>query len=167
MNRIPINKEGAAKSEHEKPAQKKSVLILGLVQILIFQGIGELLSKFILPALPGPVFGLILLLAFLAFRGRVSESLGFVSDGFSQHLGILFVPAAVGVVLFLPQLRANFLGLLTALLISVALRLVWHHMASARLRRLASARRLALMPVWPWDCTGFWEPCSYRLPSNG
>lgn len=80
-----------------------------------------MLSKFILPALPGPVFGLILLLAFLAFRGRVSESLGFVSDGFSQHLGILFVPAAVGVVLFLPQLRANFLGLLTALLISVAL----------------------------------------------
>jgi holin-like protein len=90
------------------------------VQILIFQGLGELLSKFLFPALPGPVFGLILLLAFLAFRGRVSESLAFVSDGFSQHLGILFVPAAVGVVLFLPQLRANFLGLLSALLISVA-----------------------------------------------
>jgi holin-like protein len=120
MNHAPFHEESAALPMPVKPQQKKPALILGLVQILIFQGLGELLSKFVFPALPGPVFGLILLLAVLTFRGQVSESLSFVSEGFSQHLGILFVPAAVGVVLFLPQLRANFLGLLSALLISVA-----------------------------------------------
>ncbi len=121
MNHAPLHEESVTQPVHGKPEQKKAAFILGLVQILIFQGLGEWLSKFIFPALPGPVFGLILLLVYLAFRGCVSESLAFVSDGFSQHLGILFVPAAVGVVLFLPQLRANFLGLLSALLISVAL----------------------------------------------
>ena len=106
--------------ESQKAAAKNGHLIPGLVQILIFQGLGELISKFTFPAMPGPVFGLTLLLAFLVLRGRVNHSIAFVADGFSQHLGILFVPAAVGVVLFLPQLRANFFGLFTALLISVA-----------------------------------------------
>lgn len=96
-------------------------MISGLVQILLFQGLGELVSKFLIPAIPGPVLGLILLLTFLWLRGSVNAQLGMVSDGFSQHLGVLFVPAAVGVVLFLPQLRANFAGIAAALLISVTL----------------------------------------------
>lgn len=88
--------------------------------ILLFQGLGELASKFLLPAIPGPVLGLIGLLAWLFLRGQVSPALGTVSDALSQHLGLLFVPAAVGVVLFLPQLRTHWLGVAAALVISVA-----------------------------------------------
>jgi putative effector of murein hydrolase LrgA (UPF0299 family) len=44
-----------------------------------------------------------------------------VADGFSQYLGLLFVPAAVGVVLFLPQLKANALAIVSALVGSVIL----------------------------------------------
>jgi holin-like protein len=44
-----------------------------------------------------------------------------VADTFSQYLGLLFVPAAVGVVLFLPQLKANALAIVSALLGSVIL----------------------------------------------
>jgi putative effector of murein hydrolase LrgA (UPF0299 family) len=44
-----------------------------------------------------------------------------VADGFSQYLGLLFVPAAVGVVLFLPQLKANALAIISALIGSVVL----------------------------------------------
>jgi holin-like protein len=44
-----------------------------------------------------------------------------VADGFSQYLGLLFVPAAVGVVLFLPQLQANALAIISALVGSVIL----------------------------------------------
>ncbi len=95
-------------------------MISGLVQILLFQGLGELASRFLLPNIPGPVFGLIFLLAFLAWRGSVNAALSLVSEAFSQHLGVLFVPAAVGVVLFLPQLRESFFGIAAALLISVA-----------------------------------------------
>ena len=96
-------------------------MISGLVQILLFQSIGELVSKFLLPTLPGPVIGLVLLVGWLAMRKRINPELAMVADGFSQYLGLLFVPAAVGVVLFLPQLKANALAILTALIASVIL----------------------------------------------
>ena len=97
-------------------------MISGLVQILLFQSIGELLSKFFLPTLPGPVIGLVLLVLWLVLRKNINAELAMVADGFSQYLGLLFVPAAVvGVVLFLPQLKANALAIISALLGSVIL----------------------------------------------
>jgi putative effector of murein hydrolase LrgA (UPF0299 family) len=96
-------------------------MIFGLVQILLFQSIGELISQFLLPTLPGPVIGLVLLVLWLVFRKGVNAELAMVADGFSQHLGLLFVPAAVGVVLFLPQLKANAIAIISALVGSVVL----------------------------------------------
>jgi holin-like protein len=93
--------------------------IPGLVQLLLFQGVGEIGSRFLLPALPGPVIGLVLLLTFLAIKGSVNPSLDFVAKGFSQNLGLLFVPAAVGVILFFPQLRTHWLSISLALVLSV------------------------------------------------
>jgi len=96
-------------------------MISGLVQILLFQSIGELASKFLLPTLPGPVIGLVLLVLWLALRKEINAELAMVADGFSQYLGLLFVPAAVGIVLFLPQLQANALAIISALVGSVIL----------------------------------------------
>ena len=96
-------------------------MISGLVQILLFQGIGELASKFLLPTLPGPVIGLVLLVLFLVLRKEINPELAMVADVFSQYLGLLFVPAAVGVVLFLPQLQANAFAIISALVGSVIL----------------------------------------------
>ena len=99
-------------------------MISGLVQILLWQGLGELVSHFVLPIIPGPVLGLIFLLVFLIIKGNVNTSLALVSDAFSQHLGVLFVPAAVGVILFLPQLKANAFAISAALLVSVVLTII-------------------------------------------
>lgn len=96
-------------------------MISGLVQILLFQSLGELLSQFVLPTLPGPVIGLVLLILWLVIRKGINAELAMVADGFSQYFGLLFVPAAVGVVLFLPQLKANALAIVSALLASVIL----------------------------------------------
>ena len=41
-------------------------MIQGLVQLFIFQALGDLVSKFALPFIPGPVLGLVLLLVFLS-----------------------------------------------------------------------------------------------------
>jgi len=96
-------------------------MISGLVQILLFQSIGELVSKFLLPTLPGPVIGLVLLVLWLVLRKGINTELAMVADAFSQYLGLLFVPAAVGVVLFLPELKANALAIVSALVASVIL----------------------------------------------
>ena len=93
----------------------------GLVQILLFQGLGELITHFFLPLIPGPVVGLILLLGFLALRKGVNAPLDEVATVFSQHFGLLFVPAAVGVVMFWPHLKAHAVAIVAALLLSVVL----------------------------------------------
>ena len=111
-------------------------MISGLVQILLFQSLGELVSKFLLPTLPGPVIGLVLLVLWLVIRKGVNAELAMVADGFSQYLGLLFVPAAVGVVLFLPQLKANALAIISALIGSVVLTIA----SSALVARLMSKR---------------------------
>ena len=94
-------------------------MIQGLVQLFLFQALGELLSKFALPFIPGPVLGLVLLLAFLALRGHVPASMDGVGSGILQHLGLLFIPASVGVVLYLPVLQANAWAITAALVLSV------------------------------------------------
>jgi holin-like protein len=96
-------------------------MISGLVQILLFQSIGELASKFLLPTLPGPVIGLVILVLWLVLRKGINSDLAMVADGFSQYLGLLFVPAAVGIVLFIPQLQANAIAIVSALVGSVIL----------------------------------------------
>ena len=111
-------------------------MIFGLVQILLFQSLGELISQFLLPTLPGPVIGLVLLVAWLVIRKGVNAELALVADGFSQYLGLLFVPAAVGVVLFLPQLKANALAIISALIGSVILTIA----SSAIVTRLLSKK---------------------------
>ncbi len=111
-------------------------MISGLVQILFFQSLGELISKFILPTLPGPVIGLVLLIAWLVIRKGINSDLAMVADGFSQYFGLLFVPAAVGVVLFLPQLQANALAIVSALVGSVILTIA----SSAIVVRLLSSQ---------------------------
>ena len=94
-------------------------MIQGLVQLFIFQTLGELVSKFALPFIPGPVLGLVLLLAYLSVRGHVPASIDWVGGGILQHLGLLFIPASVGVVLYLPVLQANAWAISAALVASV------------------------------------------------
>jgi holin-like protein len=94
-------------------------MIDGLVRILLFQGIGEVLAEFLLPSVPGPVIGLVLLLAFLVWRGAIAEGLELVSSAFMRYLGVLFVPAAVGVVMYWPHLMQQALTIVVALVASV------------------------------------------------
>jgi putative effector of murein hydrolase LrgA (UPF0299 family) len=94
-------------------------VIHGLFQLLLFQAAGELVSRFLVTFIPGPVIGLVLLLAFLLIRGNVPKDIDAVGGGILQHLGLLFVPASVGVLMFWPLLRANAWAVAAALLASV------------------------------------------------
>ena len=68
----------------------------GLAWLLVFQSIGEVLSRGLSLPLPGPVLGMMLMLAGLRselVRGPVGECAGFLL----QHLSLLFIPVGVGV----------------------------------------------------------------------
>ena len=94
-------------------------MIRGLIILLGFQGAGEIVSRLFSLPVPGPVIGLVLLLAFLIRRGKVDIPINIVASALVKNLGVLFVPAAVGVVMFLPQLKANFWAISIALIVSV------------------------------------------------
>jgi holin-like protein len=96
-------------------------LIRGLLQLLVFQGLGELAARFVLPMIAGPVWGLALLLAWLSLRKAVPRDMDMVAGSLMQHLSLLFVPAAVGVVMVWPHLTAHALAITTALVVSVVL----------------------------------------------
>ncbi len=111
-------------------------MIPGLLILLLFQGLGELMSQGLDLPLPGPVVGLLLLLAALALRrGQLPEPLAPVAAGLTAHLGLLFIPASVGVISFLPELKAIALPLFITLLGSVALTIAATAWVAHRLSR--------------------------------
>jgi putative effector of murein hydrolase LrgA (UPF0299 family) len=96
-------------------------MIAGLVRILFFQGLGELVSHFLLTLIPGPVVGLVLLLGWFSVRKSIADDVDTVATALVQNLGLLFVPAAVGVVMFWPQLRTHAVAVIAALVVSAVL----------------------------------------------
>ena len=75
----------------------------GLAWLLVFQSIGELISRGLALPLPGPVVGMVLLLIALRFRG-VRDQVGDCASFLLSHLSLLFIPVGVGVMTHLTLL---------------------------------------------------------------
>lgn len=95
-----------------------------LAHLLVFQLLGEALTfAFALP-IPGPVIGLALFFLFLSLRGGPAQEMRQAAQSLLQHLSLLFVPAGVGIVLYLDRLRDEWLALSAALVLSTVLALL-------------------------------------------
>lgn len=112
-------------------------MIAAITALLVCQLLGEIVARgFGLPV-PGPVVGMVLLfLALLLRRRDAPEEIGRVADGLLGNLGLLFVPAGVGVVLHVPLLAREWaplsLAVIAGTLAGVA---VTGRLAQALLRR--------------------------------
>lgn len=73
-------------------------MLHAVVVLLVCQLAGETLAHFLALPLPGPVIGLMLLLAVLMLRVPLPKETEETADGLLRHLSLLFVPAGVGVV---------------------------------------------------------------------
>ncbi|QWC86154.1 CidA/LrgA family protein [Nocardioidaceae bacterium] len=74
-------------------------MILGLLGLLACQLVGEVLVAVTGLPVPGPVVGLVVLLAWLTWRRPGADHpVVRTGDGLLRHLQLLFVPAGVGVV---------------------------------------------------------------------
>ncbi len=103
-------------------------MILGLAVLTGFQLAGEVIrASFSLP-LPGPVIGMFLLAivhgatpAESTAMSDVRKSLDAVSRALIEHMGLLFVPAGVGIVAAGDLLRHEWLPIVVAILVSTVL----------------------------------------------
>jgi len=87
-----------------------------IARVLFWLCVGEIASRSGLLPLPAPVTGLMLLYAELAIRGKIPEDLGVLADRILQFLGMLFVPAGVGVIAYLDLLKLEFVPILAAVI---------------------------------------------------
>lgn len=108
-------------------------MIRALALLLACQLTGEILARALGLPIPGPVIGLALLALGVLVHARVtgadpsnieSTELGRTATALLGSLGLLFVPAGVGVVQQLPVVGANGLALAAALVGSTVLTLV-------------------------------------------
>lgn len=106
--------------------------------LLSFQLFGEVLAWLLKLPLPGPVIGMVALFACWPWLGRLRAPVDHFGSALLGHLGLLFVPAGVGVMLHLDLLTAWWWQLLLALVASTALTMalaVWLYTRLVALRR--------------------------------
>lgn len=99
-------------------------MIPALSLILACQLAGEILSRALQLPLPGPVLGMLFLLLLMSVSVKVQAVVRPVAQFILQHLSLLFVPAGVGIVAHLGDLREHGVGLAVALVVSTMLAIV-------------------------------------------
>nr|WP_314877124.1 CidA/LrgA family protein [uncultured Pseudomonas sp.] len=101
------------------------MLLRGLTWLVLFQLLGTALNHLLVPILPGPIIGLLLLLAFLIARGEVGKPLNEAASSLLRYLPLLLVPPAVGVMVYAKDIAADFWAIVGALVLSCLLTLVF------------------------------------------
>lgn len=96
-------------------------MLEALTVLLLFQLLGEALSYLLKLPLPGPVIGMVALFLAWPHLKRAQAAVEQLSGALLGHMGLLFVPAGVGVMLHLGLLATWWLPLLLALVASTAL----------------------------------------------
>lgn len=106
-------------------------MIISLTVILLCQLLGEVIARGFGWPVPGPVLGMLFLLAFLSVRDQIrkkmpefGKTLDSTGKGLLAHLSLLFIPASVGVVQRLDVLKEYGPGLIVALVVSTFITLV-------------------------------------------
>ena len=99
-------------------------MLHGLLMLLGCQLVGEAVTRGLGLGLPGPVLGMALLAAWLAWRPSLHGMVAPVAGGLLGNLSLLFVPAAVGVVQVLPLLAREGVAIAAAVLVSTVASLV-------------------------------------------
>ncbi|MBK4999820.1 CidA/LrgA family protein [Pseudomonas sp. S31] len=101
------------------------MLLRGLTWLVLFQLLGTAINHLLVPILPGPIIGLLLLLCFLMARGEVGKPLNEAASSLLRYLPLLLVPPAVGVMVYAKAIAADFWAIAGALLVSCLVTLVF------------------------------------------
>lgn len=111
-------------------------MLESLTLILVCQLVGEACVLFTGMPVPGPVLGMLLLLAWLLLRGDLPESVGRTADTLLAHLSLLFVPAGVGVLVHWERMRGQWAAIAAALVLGTLITLAVTAVTMAAVIRL-------------------------------
>ncbi len=92
-------------------------MIESLTLLLVCQLAGEVIARASGIPFPGPVIGMAILFVGLMIRGGVPEPLQQTTKSILDHLSLLFVPAGVGVMIYLPLIADEWLPIASAVVV--------------------------------------------------
>jgi len=110
-------------------------MLRGFTALLGLQLAGEILSRLLSLPIPGPVIGLMLLLALLTLRPMLVPLVSRAGDALLAHLSLLFIPAGVGVLVHIDRLDGALFGVAMTLASSTLLGLAVTALTLQRLMR--------------------------------
>lgn len=96
-------------------------MLAALATLLVFQCLGEGLSYLFNIPVPGPVIGMLLLLAYLRLRPASVAALEATALELLRHLSLLFVPAGVGIMVSASALHGDVVAVVLSVAISTTL----------------------------------------------
>jgi holin-like protein len=115
-------------------------MLNAITLLLLFQLIGETIARLGGLPLPGPVIGMALLFLTLTLRGNLPDSLRVTAGWLLQHLSLLFVPAGVGVVLYLSLIADQWAAISVSLLVSTVVTIAVSALVMLGFERLSGRR---------------------------
>lgn len=101
------------------------MLLRGLTWLVLFQLLGTALNVLLIPILPGPIIGMVLLFLAMLVRGSAGESLQVAASSLLRYLPLLLVPPAVGVMVYTQAILEDFWAIIGVLVLSLLLSLVF------------------------------------------
>ncbi|SFM34995.1 CidA/LrgA family protein [Methylobacterium pseudosasicola] len=90
-------------------------MLEAIARVIVWLGLGEVLTRLGLVPVPGPVIGLVLLYLDLLWHRSLPDDLGRLADRMLALFGLLFVPAGVGVIAHADVLQAELLPIVAAI----------------------------------------------------
>ena len=91
---------------------------VGLMTLWLAKTLGNhLVVQFAIP-IPGAVIGMLVIFMILMFLGNIPKPLNDAATPLLQHMNLLFIPAAVGLMSLGSLLSQHGLGIITAMLVS-------------------------------------------------
>ncbi len=115
-------------------------MLHALTLILFCQLIGEVAVLVTGLPVPGPVLGMLLLLAWLFVRGGICEDVGRTADTLLANLSLLFVPAGVGVLVHWERVRDQWTAIAAALVLGTLIALAVTALTMAGVQWLMARR---------------------------
>ena len=101
------------------------MILKGLTWLIALQLVGSVINLLLLPALPGPIIGMVLLFVVLLLSQNIPESLEKTAALLLQYLPLLLIVPAAGIITssdaLLGDLPAIAVGLVLSLVITVPL----------------------------------------------
>ena len=116
-------------------------MLEAIARVIVWLGLGEILTRLGLVPVPGPVIGLVLLYLDLLWHRNLPDDLGRLADRMLALFGLLFVPAGVGVVAHADVLQAELLPIVAAIVGGTTVTLLATVAALALARSWTSQRK--------------------------